>query len=54
MNNKVPVLDMTSSLNVADVKSLYTEDLYGGHFSELGNKVVANKVYDYLHKNAFI
>ena len=54
MNNKIPVLDVTSYLKSTDVESLYTEDLYGGHFSELGNKLVADKVYDYLHRAAFL
>ena len=54
INNKIPVLDVTSYLKSTDVESLYTEDLYGGHFSELGNKLVADKVYDYLHKSAFL
>ena len=40
INNKMPLLDLTSYLKSGNIKGLYTEDIYGGHFSELGNKVV--------------
>jgi hypothetical protein len=48
INDKVPVLDMTTYVNNSNVEDLYTDDMYGGHFSELGNKLVADKVLHYL------
>ena len=53
INSKIPVLDMTSYLNRKNMDDLYSEDLYGGHLSELGNKLVANKLYDYFNKTSF-
>ena len=52
MSHEMPVLDLTSDINNANTESLYTEDLYGGHFSELGNKLVAEKVSEYLNKTS--
>jgi len=48
INDRVPVLDMTTYVNNSNVDDLYTDDMYGGHFSELGNKLVADKVLHYL------
>ena len=50
IGRKVPVLDMTLHLNGENIEDLYTEDLYGGHFSDLGNKLVADKVCDFIKK----
>jgi len=49
LSNKVPTLDITKYVDNADVVDLYSEDVYGGHFSEQGNKLVAEKVSDYLN-----
>ncbi len=54
INNKVPVLDMTSYLNNAELGKFYTEDVFGGHFSELGNKLVADKILNYVNNNSFL
>jgi hypothetical protein len=54
LNNKIPVLDVTQHLNNAEVDSFYTEDVYGGHFSELGNRLVSDKVLDYINRNSLL
>ena len=54
LNNKVPTLDITKYIDNADVDELYSEDVYGGHFSEQGNKLVAEKVSEYLNNNIFL
>ena len=51
MSKKESVIDTTLDLNKENSKIFYTEDLYGGHFSELGNQLVADKVFDYLSES---
>lgn len=50
LGGKAPVLDMTESINIGNLSDLYTEDVYGGHFSEKGNKLVAENIISYLNK----
>lgn len=54
INEKVRVLDMTHHLGRDDLCSLYTDDAYGGHFSAAGNRLVAEKVSEFLSKNSLI
>ena len=49
LNKKTPVLDMTPHLEGMELNSLYTDDSYGGHFSNIGNKLVADKLSDYFN-----
>ncbi len=35
-------IDGSTALSSADIKDLYVEDSYGGHYSQYGNKVIAN------------
>jgi hypothetical protein len=51
LNCKVPVIDITRYINNSEVDDLYTEDVYGGHFSAKGNKLVADVIFDYLNNN---
>jgi hypothetical protein len=30
---------------------MYTGDIYGGHFSKFGNKLVAEKIFEYSGKD---
>lgn len=41
LKNDLDVIDVTNFVLESDVKELYTEDLYGGHFSEKGNELIA-------------
>ena len=50
LGDKAPVLDMTESINTGNLSDLYTEDVYGGHFSAKGNKLVAENIISYLNK----
>lgn len=51
INKKVPVIDMTPYLKKLNLNKMYTEDVYGGHFSKFGNKLVAEKIFEYLGKD---
>ena len=51
INKKVPVIDMTQYLKNLNLDKMYTEDVYGGHFSKFGNKLVAEKIFEHLGKN---
>ena len=46
----LPVWDLTKMISSQNLSKFYTEDLYGGHFSKLGNEVVAehltNKLFE--------
>ena len=53
INKKIPVLDMTEHLNGENIDNFYTDDVYGGHLSELGNKLVADKISEYLNSDYF-
>ena len=48
INERVPVRDITTCVQNSNVDGLYIDDMYGGHFSELGNKLVSDKVLHYL------
>ena len=55
INEKVRVLDMTQHLvGRNDLGSLYIDDAYGGHFSAAGNRLVAEKVSEFLSENSLI
>jgi hypothetical protein len=53
INKITPVLDMTPHLNGKNLNSFYTDDLYGGHFSEIGNELVAEKVLEFIKSDYF-
>lgn len=42
------VIDFTSIISSEDYRLLYTNDCYGGHFSERGNAFVANALHGFL------
>jgi len=48
LGNEVQVLDITKYMDKKFTGDLYAEDVYGGHFSEFGNKVVAEKLEIFL------
>ena len=50
INEKERVLDMTQYLNTDNLSQFYTDDVYGGHFSDMGNRLVADKVSEHLRK----
>lgn len=50
ISKKVPLIDITEYLEGEDIEGFYTEDLYGGHFSHIGNKFVAEKVSSFIKK----
>lgn len=54
LSKHVHILDMTQHLQATDLGSLYTDDLYGGHFSSEGNKLVADKLLQYFELKAFL
>ncbi|MDC0239196.1 hypothetical protein OAK82_02330 [Candidatus Thioglobus sp.] len=49
LNEKIPVLDMTEHINYLSMDEIYIEDGYGGHFSEIGNKMVASQIAKFLN-----
>ena len=49
ISEKTPVIDMTHYLNASRLNDLYTDDTYGGHFSNSGNKQVADRLFEYLN-----
>ena len=51
MSKDMHIIDTTKLFLNEDINSLYVEDNYGGHFSEFGNKKIANKVHEYIYKN---
>ena len=51
LSHKVHVIDMTKHIKSLEQDEMYTEDLYGGHFSARGNKLVANTIFDFLKNN---
>jgi hypothetical protein len=44
VSKTLPLLDMTEELQDGDIEALYVEDRYGGHFSALGNVLVAKSL----------
>jgi hypothetical protein len=44
---------MTHYLNNSNLNDLYTDDVYGGHFSDYGNKQVADRIFKHI-KNELI
>jgi hypothetical protein len=42
----IDVIDFTQTLQEKDLPALYVEDQYGGHFSALGNSIVAEKLVE--------
>jgi len=48
INEKERVLDMTQYLNTDNLSQFYTDDVYGGHFSDMGNRLVADKISEHL------
>ena len=51
LNDRVPVIDMTKYIKNSNIDALYTEDSYGGHFSDAGNKLVADNLLKFLNKS---
>ena len=47
------VIDLTKFFKTKKIKDLYIEDSYGGHLSEYGNRLVADKINIYLNNGKF-
>ena len=47
------VIDLTKFFKTKKIKDLYIEDSYGGHLSEYGNRIVADKINIYLNNGKF-
>ena len=48
LNREMPVIDLTEFLSERGAEHLYTEDLYGGHFSKEGNEAVGEYLFNEL------
>jgi len=48
INNTIPVIDLTEIFHEYNIQNLFTDDVYGGHFSPEGNQVVANHLRNKL------
>jgi hypothetical protein len=53
ISKTIPLIDMTHYLNNSNLNDLYTDDVYGGHFSDYGNKQVADRIFKHI-KNELI
>ncbi len=42
LNKDIYIINLIKKLNKYNIKKLYVNDKYGGHFSKYGNKIVAN------------
>jgi len=50
VSKDVHVVDLTSFLLKRDLKKIYTNDKYGGHFSKLGNKIISKIIFTEIKK----
>ncbi len=48
VSKKIDLLDLTQYYKKKDVKTFFTNQIYGSHLSPMGNKFVANKIYKFL------
>ena len=51
VGQKISVIDLTEKFMNADFEKLYTNDMYGGHLSIEGNRLVAEEVATWLKLN---
>ena len=49
LNKKINVLDVGKFIKKQSIKKLYVEDTYGGHFTNEGNKIVSNIVFNFIN-----
>lgn len=48
VSKRIDLLDLTKYYKKNDIKTLFTNKIYGSHLSPLGNKFVANKIHKFL------
>ena len=53
MKDEIDVIDLTESILAHNPRGLYSEDVYGGHFSKDGNKLIAKVVFEELKSYSF-
>tara|TARA_B100000963_G_scaffold359359_1_gene386483 strand:- start:451 stop:1644 length:1194 start_codon:yes stop_codon:yes gene_type:complete len=51
MNESYNIIDFTEIFKKYNYSKLYDNDVYGGHLSNFGNKIVAKELLKYLKKN---
>ncbi len=50
MAKEIHIIDLTSFVLKHDLKKIYTNDKYGGHFSKFGNKVISKIIFSEINK----
>ena len=50
MAKEIHIIDLTSFVLKQDLKKIYTNDKYGGHFSKFGNKVISKIIFSEIKK----
>jgi hypothetical protein len=53
LSKDIHIIDLTSFLLKKNLKKIYTNDRYGGHFSKLGNKTISKIIFSEI-KNKYI
>tara|TARA_B000000557_G_scaffold220785_1_gene188935 strand:- start:2974 stop:4212 length:1239 start_codon:yes stop_codon:yes gene_type:complete len=50
LEKKINILDIGKFIKNENLNEIYVEDLYGGHFSKKGNKIVSNILLEYINE----
>ena len=50
LEKEINILDIGKFVKNENLNEIYVEDLYGGHFSKKGNKIISNILLEYINE----